>query len=73
MSLPPDISVAVINWNRRDYLRACLESLTRQRHADFEVIVVDNGSRDGSLDMVRAEFVSRPGFRIGVIANTVNR
>jgi len=71
--VPPDISVAVINWNRRDYLRACLESLARQRHADFEVIVVDNGSRDGSLEMVQAEFAARPGFRIGVIANTVNR
>ena len=70
--MPPDISVAVINWNRRDYLRACLESLTRQRHADFEVIVVDNGSRDGSLEMLRAEFASRPDFRLIVIANTVN-
>jgi len=64
---PPEISVAVVNWNRRDYLRACLESLSRQRDASFEVIVVDNASRDGSAEMARAEF----GVR--VVANTENR
>ncbi len=69
----PDISVVVINWNGRDYLRACLESLTRQVGVDFEVIVVDNGSRDGSREMVQTEFISRPGFRIRLIANEVNR
>jgi len=63
---PPDISVAVVNWNRREYLRACLTSLAAQRGAHFEVIVVDNGSRDGSAEMARAEF----GVR--VIANSAN-
>ena len=68
MSVPsPDISVVIVNWNRRDYLRACLESLTRQRGADFEVIVVDNASSDGSAEMARAEF----GVR--VIANAANQ
>ncbi len=62
----PDISVAVINWNRREYLRACLTSLAGQRGANFEVIVVDNGSSDGSADMARSEF----GMR--VIANAAN-
>lgn len=62
----PDISVVVVNWNRREYLRACLESLARQRGAHFEIIVVDNGSSDGSAEMARAEF----GVR--VIANTAN-
>jgi hypothetical protein len=70
---PPEISVVIVNWNRRDYLRACLESLVRQRGADFEVIVVDNSSRDGSLEMIRAEFAPRPEFRVSAIANTVNR
>ncbi len=65
--MPPDISVAVVNWNRREYLRACLTSLAAQRGADFEVIVVDNGSSDGSAEMARDEF----GVR--VIANTDNR
>jgi GT2 family glycosyltransferase len=63
---PPDISVVVINWNRRGYLRACLASLAGQRGANFEVIVVDNGSSDGSAEMARSEF----GVR--VIANTAN-
>lgn len=61
-----DISVAVVNWNRREYLRACLTSLEAQRGADFEVIVVDNASSDGSAEMARSEF----GVR--VIANTEN-
>lgn len=62
----PDISVAVVNWNRRDYLRACLASLAAQRGANFEVIVVDNGSSDGSAEMAGSEF----GVR--VIANAAN-
>lgn len=63
----PEITVAVVNWNRRNYLRACLESLARQRGASFEVIVVDNGSSDGSAEMARAEYGAR------VIANDSNR
>jgi GT2 family glycosyltransferase len=64
---PPDISVAVVNWNRREYLRACLASLAAQRGASFETIVVDNGSSDGSAEMARSEF----GVR--VIANAANK
>jgi GT2 family glycosyltransferase len=63
----PDVSVVVVNWNRREYLRACLSSLAGQRGVDFETIVVDNGSSDGSAEMARAEF----GVR--VIANAGNR
>jgi GT2 family glycosyltransferase len=69
----PEVSVVVINWNGRDYLRACLESLIRQRDADFEVIVVDNGSSDGSVEMVRQEYLGRGDFRVRLIANESNR
>src|SRR5258706_11359750 len=51
----PLISVVIPNWNRRDLLRACLLSLSRQTLQDFEVIVVDNGSTDGSPEMILAE------------------
>lgn len=50
------VSVIVVNWNRRDLLRACLESLARQTLAEFEIIVVDNGSTDGSPERVVQEF-----------------
>jgi GT2 family glycosyltransferase len=49
----PVISVVVVNWNRRDLLHACLDSLAAQTFTDFEIIVVDNGSEDGSAAMVR--------------------
>jgi GT2 family glycosyltransferase len=71
--VPPEISVVVLNWNGREYLRACLESLARQRNADFEVIVVDNASNDGSVEMVRSEFAPRAGLRTSLVANQVNR
>lgn len=49
------LSVVIVNYNTRDDLRACLESL-RAAQPVPEIIVVDNASGDGSADMVRAEF-----------------
>jgi GT2 family glycosyltransferase len=50
---PPAVSVVVVNWNSRDDLAACLASLDGQTDRDFECVVVDNGSTDGSVAMVR--------------------
>jgi len=61
------ISVIIVNWNRRELLRACLESLARQRGVKFETIVVDNGSQDGSADLAEQSFGCR------VIRNRENR
>ena len=57
----------VVNWNRRELLRACLASLARQTGVEFETIVVDNGSTDGSAEMAEREF----GWR--AIRNAENR
>jgi GT2 family glycosyltransferase len=62
------ISVIVVNWNRRDLLRACLLSLARQTASSFEIIVVDNGSTDGSAEMIIQEFQS-----VRLIRNPENR
>jgi N-acetylglucosaminyl-diphospho-decaprenol L-rhamnosyltransferase len=54
---PIDVSVCIANWNCRDLLRACLESLHDQpQGVRLETIVVDNGSCDGAADMVAREF-----------------
>jgi GT2 family glycosyltransferase len=49
------ISVIVLNWNGKEYLEESLPALEAQTFDDFEVIVVDNGSSDGSSDYVEME------------------
>lgn len=50
------ISVVVLNYNGQRYLDDCLSSLAAQTFRDFEVIVVDNASTDGSVEHIRANF-----------------
>ncbi len=52
----PAISVIIANLNGEAYLADCLQSLSGQTFRDFEVILVDNGSTDGSLDLVKKDF-----------------
>jgi len=52
----PCVSVVIPNLNGKDFLVGCLRSLERQIFRDFEVILVDNGSTDGSVALVRSEF-----------------
>jgi GT2 family glycosyltransferase len=51
-----DISVLIVSYNVSNYLRACLESLRKWPAASMEIIVVDNASRDESVEMVSNEF-----------------
>lgn len=57
----PRVCVVVLNWNGWADTIECLDSLDRVRYADLEVLVVDNGSTDGSVARIRA---SRPGAQI---------
>ena len=55
--LQPDLSICIVNWNCRDYLRGCLDSIREARSGlDVETIVVDNASTDGSPDMAATDF-----------------
>ena len=46
----PDVSVIIVNYNAGKYLRPCVESLLTQSLTNFECILIDNGSTDGSLE-----------------------
>ena len=52
------VSVIIPSWNRKDDLRRTLESVQAQDYLDVEVIVIDNGSTDGSVALVEREFPS---------------
>jgi GT2 family glycosyltransferase len=61
MEANPLISVIILNWNGIHHLESCLDALSAQTYSPVEVIVVDNGSTDGSLEWVRTHF---PGARL---------
>ncbi|HKN19862.1 MAG TPA: glycosyltransferase family 2 protein [Terracidiphilus sp.] len=70
------VSVIVVSFNTRDLLRECLTSLREEcarlpEGVSAEILVVDNGSRDGSADMVAAEF-SGSGVPVRLIRSAVN-
>jgi GT2 family glycosyltransferase len=52
----PTVSVAILNYQRRDALRRALQAARQQRFALLDVVAVDNASTDGSAEMVQQEF-----------------
>lgn len=52
----PHVCVVILSWNRPDHILACLASLRKQDYPSFEVVVVDNGSVDGSPALIRQRF-----------------
>jgi len=51
--LQPKISVIVTSYNRANYLRRCINSILAQTFHDWELIVVDDGSRDNSIEILK--------------------
>ncbi len=56
--MQPRVSVIILNYNGIQFLQDCIESVMAQTYPNVEVVVVDNGSTDGSQDFVRTRFPS---------------
>jgi len=56
MPLNPQVSVIIVNFNGLGHLECCLDSLQRSDFKDFETLLVDNGSKDGSCEFVRQRY-----------------
>lgn len=57
----PRVSIIILNWNSYEVTRDCLASLNELAYASHEIVLVDNGSVDGSADKLAAQF---PGVRL---------
>ncbi|MGA2959294.1 MAG: glycosyltransferase, partial [Thermodesulfobacteriota bacterium] len=64
----PLVSIIIVNWNGEEYLKDCLRSLGTQTFSDFEIILVDNGSTDGSVEYIQRNF---PGW-VQILPNARN-
>ena len=56
--LLPKVSVIIVNYNGKIFLERCLESLRKVNYENFEIIVVDNNSTDGSVELVTKNYPS---------------
>lgn len=63
----PLVSIVVINYNGKQHLKVCLDSLLRTDYPNFEIILVDNASTDGSV-----EWVTKNYPQIRIVSNKVN-
>lgn len=52
----PKVFVITLNWNRKDDTIECIDSLKKLNYPNFQIVVVDNGSVDGSVAAIRAQF-----------------
>jgi GT2 family glycosyltransferase len=55
----PYISIVILNWNGRHLLQECLDSVLHQQDGSLEIILVDNGSADGSVEFLRKQYGER--------------
>lgn len=55
-TLPPHFSICIVTYQTKEFLRGCLLSIAENTRSSYEVIVVDNGSTDGTPEMLQQEF-----------------
>lgn len=64
MNPRPDFNVLVTSYNYSNYLEQAVDSALAQTHAPRAILVVDDGSTDGSVDLVRRRYAAEPRVRV---------
>lgn len=63
------LSLVIINYNNKAYLKRCIDSILAQSYKNIEIIFIDNQSKDGSYEYMKEEY---PALDILLIKNEVN-
>ena len=61
----PDVCILIVTWNGKDILKKCLGSLIRSTdYTNYRIVIVDNGSIDGTFEYVKQNFQDSDVYRI---------
>ncbi|QQS38620.1 glycosyltransferase family 2 protein [Candidatus Woesebacteria bacterium] len=66
----PEVSIIIVNWNGGEVFKNCLTSLSKLKYKNWELIVVDNGSSDGSEKLAKKIILPTTNYRL--LVNKVN-
>lgn len=69
----PFISVILINWNGKRFLKPCVDSVLNQTYGNYDVILIDNASTDNSVGFIKENYATEiKNGRLKLIASTKN-
>jgi len=68
----PLVSIVVVNFNDKEHLHRCLTSVMKSEYLSFEIILVDNGSTDGSVDSIKKAMNEQRDLMLSIICNKEN-
>ena len=54
--MTPKVKVIILNWNQPQLTIDCIKSVDKSRYDNFEILVIDNGSDDNSINLLKKEF-----------------
>ena len=63
----PGVAIIILNYNGLRWLQACLSSVLKTDYPNYETVLIDNGSSDGSIEYVRREYGS-----VRIVSNSTN-
>ncbi len=66
----PSVSVIIVNFNGKELLRRCVASILTTNYPSFQIVIVDNASTDGSVELTKKLFGSNP--RLKIVENRKN-
>ena len=64
----PLVSVIIVTWNRKDDMVETLESLQKQTYQNLEVVIVDNGSTDDTVQFIKSKY---PDYKLICLSSNV--
>jgi hypothetical protein len=62
--MTPKVSIIILNWNQPKFTVNCVKSVLKQTYQDFEILLVDNGSEDDSVEIFKKKFKENEKIRI---------